>query len=166
MTNSDLGLLDAIRVAKEAERKAEAYYASAARATVNPLGHRLLKHLSGFEHTHYERLVAIERSLAPVAGSVGDGNVQSSASAPSEAVGVPETTPKGAIDIVTMALRLERAAQERYADLAEGTDDPDGREMFQRLATEEHQHTRILTIVHQSLKERGVWDYPVQELQA
>ncbi len=106
VTNNDLGLLDAIRVAKVAEKKAEAYYASAARATVNPLGHRLLKHLSGFEHAHYERLVAIERSLASVVGNMGDGDVQFSAAAHSEAIGVPETTPKGAVDIVTMALRL------------------------------------------------------------
>jgi rubrerythrin len=163
MTNLNAGLLDAVRTAKEAERQAEAYYAKAARETVNPFGHRLLTQLTEFEHLHYEKLSKLERSLeehsrfiayaeaAPTENGVGESR--------SEVGSAVEKAPRSAMGILTMALEIERKAEERYTDLAERTEDPDGRQMFTRLATEERQHHRMLRDAYRSLNNRGIWDW-------
>ena len=159
MTNHDAGLLDAVRIAKEAERKAEAYYAKAAHDIINPFGHRLLTQLSEFERIHYERLAALEQSLQDQGAFVEYPEANPTMAAPIEAGSAAEKAPKSAMGVLTMALEIERKAEERYADLAEQTEDPDGREMFTRLATEEHQHYRILRNAYRSLNNRGVWDW-------
>ena len=56
-------LMDAIRVAKENERNASAKYAGAAENLHNPLATELFIQLSGFEKFHFEKLVALEKSL-------------------------------------------------------------------------------------------------------
>ena len=54
--NKDLALLDAIKIAMEAEKKAAEAYNDAAAQTSNPLGKRLFSKLTEFEHYHYQKL--------------------------------------------------------------------------------------------------------------
>jgi rubrerythrin len=53
MNNENLSLLDALQIAKAAERKAAQLYADAAQQTANPLGRELFEKLAEFEHNHY-----------------------------------------------------------------------------------------------------------------
>ena len=151
-------LLRAVALAKEAERKAEEFYRSAARRTVNPLGHRLLRQLAGFEREHYERLAAVERSLARQ-GADASSALGSSAPSLSEAGSALGDCPSGAKGILTMALHIEELAQQRYDRLAERAGNPAGREIFSRLADEKHQHYLALTKAASSLDRHGVWDW-------
>ena len=60
---ADIGLLDALQMAKEIERDAAATYANAAAKAGSSLGHMLFEQLAEFERHHYRQLVALEDSL-------------------------------------------------------------------------------------------------------
>lgn len=166
MAAQDWRLPDAIRLAKEAEQKAEDYYASAARRTVNPYGHRLLQQLASFEHQHFELLSDLEQSLAAQGAIPHYEPAPSIGPAPSEVRSAPEETPKSAMGILTMALEIEERAEERYHELAAHTENPDVGALFTRLANEEHQHYRILRNAYRSLNKYGIWNWSADEAQA
>jgi rubrerythrin len=163
MNSDDLSLFGAVGLAKEAERKAEEFYMRAARRTLNPSGHRLFRQLAGFEHQHFERLAALARSLATQSAFTGHVEAVQVGTATSEVGAIPDESPKSAMDILAMALGIEEKARKRYTELAERTDDPAGREMFTRLAAEEHQHHRTLTNAVNSLDKYGVWDWSAHD---
>ena len=166
MTGHGMSLLDAIRIAKEAEQRTEEYYGKAARRIVNPFGHRLLMQLSRFERFHYETLTALEQSLRDQGAFIEYRGAGPTPPAPSEVGGAPEATPPSAMGILTRALEIAQKAEERHTSLAERTEDPAGREMFTRLAAEERQHFRIVRNAYQSLNSHGVWDWQPEAEQA
>jgi rubrerythrin len=80
-------------------------------------------------------------------------------------VGVAETAGTSLADlkdtaaILGKAIENEKVAGERYRALAEGTSDPAGQDMFQKLADEETIHQRILEDEFFSLSNKGVWGW-------
>jgi rubrerythrin len=160
MTNQDLNLLDAIQIAKEAERKAAAYYADAAERT-SLIAKGLFEQLAEFERYHYEKLSSLEKSLRDEGAFIEYEGRELTFPARGEI----ENPIEGAdmmslMEIITMGVDIEREAEKRYAALAEQTADPAGRSMFERLAEEEHAHYRILRNAYWSLNDRGVWEWP------
>ena len=158
MNTTGLTMAEAIRIAKEAELKAAEFYKEAASKTQNPLGKELLEQLAAFENYHYRKLVELEESLKqrgefieyeardfklPPAGEIGEK--------------AKEMDAKSMMAILTTAIDIEKAAQERYHKLAEQTSDPRGKEMFERLAREEEVHYRILSDEYYNLNNYGVW---------
>jgi rubrerythrin len=144
--STDLSLLAAIELAKEAERKAAALYESAASETANPLVRRLLEELVAYERYHYEKLTELERSLQDSGAFIryqerGPLTVE----ATSEAPDVGDVRRTSVAKVLKKAMGFEQQAQERYVALAEQTTDPDGRDMFERLAREEHNHYLVLS---------------------
>ena len=63
MTETGPTLLDAIRLAQQAEQKAARMYGTAAKEATNPLVRRLFEQLAEFEDLHYDKLVELEESL-------------------------------------------------------------------------------------------------------
>ena len=160
MNDEELSLQDAIQIAKAAERKAADLYADAAQQTPNPLARGLFNKLAQFEHHHYDKLVELEESLREEGAFIDYEGPQTELSTSGEVKRIEEPDRKSAMAIITMAIDIEQEAESRYAGLAERTNDPKGRSMFEQLAEEEHTHYLILSDAYWSLNDRGVWEVP------
>ena len=157
MKDSDLNLLDAIRIAMEAEQKAADFYADAVQETANPLGRELFEQLAEFESHHYRKLAALEKSLRDEGAFIGYEGKELHVPALGEADGFEEAHRASVMGIISAALDVEREAEKRYAALAKRSTDPAGRSMFKRLSEEEHTHYRVLNDAYWSLNDHGVW---------
>jgi rubrerythrin len=155
-------LLDGIRLAKENEKAAADFYASAGKTSGNPGAKKLFEELTEFEKIHYERLAALEESLKQ------DGQYISYAGKdfvvpPSLVIRLPELPdPASVMKVITEAVDLEARAETAYNKLAELTADLQGHDMFLKLAEEEHRHYRLLQDVYWTLNNRGEWKAPAR----
>jgi rubrerythrin len=156
MTDQDITLLDAIKIAMEAEKKAAAFYADAAQKA-ETIGRKLLEQLAEFERHHYAILAELEQSLRDQGAFIGYEGEELTFPAPSEVQTTAEPDKMSMMGIITTALEIEVEAEKRYTALAERTSDPAGRSMFRRLAQEENKHHKILRDAYVSLNNRGVW---------
>jgi rubrerythrin len=161
MAEQDINLLDAIKIAMEAERKAADFYADTAEKA-NLLGRQLLKQLAEFERHHYDILVKVEASLRAEGAFTEYEGKELTVPAPSEIQTTEEPNKASLMGIITMALDIEKQAKERYLSLAELTSDQRGTAMFKRLAEEEQMHYVILTDAYWSLNDHGTWVPPTQ----
>jgi rubrerythrin len=159
MTNQNITLLDAIKIAMEAEKKAAAFYADAAQKT-KTLGRGILERLAEFERHHYAILVKLEQSLRDQGAFIGYEGEELTFPAPSEVQTTAEPDKMSMMGIVTTALEIETEAEKRYNALAEQTSDPDGQSMFKRLAQEENKHHNILKDAYVNLNNHGTWVWP------
>jgi rubrerythrin len=63
-----------------------------------------------------------------------------------------------ALQILSQAIEAESQAYNRYREMADKTDDPDGKELFKKLADEENVHRRILSDEFYHLNNKGgIW---------
>ena len=150
--------LAALDGAIRAEENARSFYRSAADRTSDPAGASMFRELADFEEHHRERLVALRTSLAgdgkwiPYAGR--DLSAGASTEARGRSVAGPSTD---ALEALQIAIQAEERAEAEYKALAEKTRDADGKRMFERLASEEAMHRRVLDDQYYSLTNRGVW---------
>lgn len=157
MTEQDLNILDAIRIAKEAEQQAAEFYADAAKKTT-VVARGLFEQLAEFERYHFDRLISLEESLRNNGAFIAYEGKELALLAQGEVKSPIEGPDKMSLmEIISKALNVERKAEERYKTLAGQTSDPTGHSMFKQLAEEEHSHYRILTKAYWSLNDRGVW---------
>ena len=61
MTAKNIGLMEAIQIAMEAEAKANKFYADSAQKVASEQGKNLLKQLADFEQNHFNRLNELKR---------------------------------------------------------------------------------------------------------
>jgi rubrerythrin len=158
-----LGLEEALDIAMDAELRAQAFYAQAAIEVQDLHGRDLLGRLAAFEQYHYQKLSALARSLQE------DGRfIEYEARSVEQfvpIVGRGETAGTLLDDlgdmasILSKAIENEKVAGERYRVLAEETDDPNGQDMFRKLANEEMIHQRILEDEFFSISNQGVWGW-------
>ena len=161
--SQELGLEEALDIAMEAELKAQAFYAQAAVEVQDPNGRDLLGRLAAFEQYHYQKLSELAKSLQK------DGQfIEYEARTMAQfmpAVGRGETAGtyldelEDVASILSKAIENEKIAGERYRVLAEETADPNGQDMFRKLANEERTHQRILEDEFFSLSNQGVWGW-------
>jgi rubrerythrin len=158
-----LGLEEALDIAMDAELKAQAFYAQAAVEVQDPHGRDLLGRLAAFEQYHYQKLSELARSLQKDGQFIAYETRAMEQFAPlvgsGETAGTLLTGLKDTADILGKAIENEKLARERYRVLAEDTADPDGQDMFRKLANEEMIHQRILEDEFFSLSNRGVWGW-------
>ncbi|MEJ2733625.1 MAG: ferritin family protein [Anaerolineae bacterium] len=161
--SQELGLEEALDIAMEAELKAQAFYAQAAVEVQDPNGRDLLGRLAAFEQYHYQKLSELAKSLqedgqfieyeartmAQFMPVIGRG----------ETAGTYLDELEDVPSILGKAIENEKIAGERYRVLAEETADPNGQDMFRRLANEERTHQRILEDEFFSLSNQGVWGW-------
>jgi rubrerythrin len=161
--NQELGLAEALDIAMDAELKAQAFYAQAAVEVEDQQGRDLLGRLAAFEQHHYQKLSELARSLQ----EKGDFIVYETRFIDQFAplVGRGETAGtlldefSDVASILSRAIETEKIAGERYRVLAEETADPDGKDMFRKLAHEETIHQRILEDEFFSISNQGVWGW-------
>jgi rubrerythrin len=161
--SQELGLEEALDIAMEAELKAQAFYAQAAVEVQDPNGRDLLGRLAAFEQYHYQKLSELAKSLqedgqfieyeartmAQFMPVIGRG----------ETAGTYLDELEDVPSILGKAIENEKIAGERYRVLAEETADPNGQDMFRKLANEERTHQRILEDEFFSLSNQGVWGW-------
>jgi rubrerythrin len=152
-------LMDAIRVAKENERIASESYAGAAENLRNPLARELFMQLSEFEEYHLEKLTALEKSLQESGEFIQYEGKEFPLPPVFEIEAAKEPDKKSAMHVITEARQLEREMQAAYASLAAQAPDGRGKDMFTRLAEEEHKHYFILNEAWWSLNETGEWKW-------
>jgi len=159
MAGENYTVLEAIQIAKDAEQKAEAFYANAAKNLTHPIGHKLMLELAKFERHHYDKLVELEDSLRKK-GVFIEYEGRGLATKPTSRGEITvEKEPKQAMEAIALGLDAEKQAEKRYNELAENTTDRSAHEMFQKLAEEEHMHYRILRDAYWNLNNRGVWSW-------
>jgi rubrerythrin len=157
MSDQQIGVLELLAVAKEAELKAAQFYSESAEKISNPLGKKLFATLSEFEQFHFQKLSALETSLREK-GAYFAYEGRDLELGPLHEVKQVEKERPSVMEIITKAIETEDAAMERYRKLAEMIDDKDGHAMCLKLAEEEKMHGRILRKAYWSLNDRGVWD--------
>ncbi|NIV36679.1 MAG: hypothetical protein GWN58_46765 [Anaerolineae bacterium] len=158
-----LGLEEALDIAMEAELKAQAFYAQAAIEIQDPQGRDLLGRLAAFELYHYQKLSDLARSLQEDGQFIAYETQTVEQFAPTigggEAAGTQIEELKDNAGILSKAIENEKIAGQRYRALAAETDDPDGQDMFRKLANEEMIHQRILEDEFYSISNQGTWGW-------
>ena len=156
---STTNLLDAIRIVKENEKIALEYYTKEAKRIDNPLGKKLFEQLSDFEKFHYEKLSILEKSLEEKGDFINYEGKVFPLPPVFEIKITKDPYRKSLMEIISVAVDLEKQAEKAYADLAAQLTDSQGRKMFIRLSEEEHNHYRILTEAYWSLNDTGIWNW-------
>ncbi|GAP14489.1 uncharacterized conserved protein [Longilinea arvoryzae] len=152
-------LLDAVRIVKENERVASDNYAEASRKVDHSRSKVLFEQLSEFEQYHFEKLSALEASLEKSGGFIPYEGKELKLPPIFEIRAAQEPDRKTIMQIISAALDLEEESEKAYSDLANRISDKHGREMFKRLAEEEHKHFQTLTDVYWTLTNLGTWQY-------
>ena len=153
-------VLDAIKLGMDEEKKASEFYAVAAAKLPDGPGKALFTQLSEFEIGHFNALQELQNSLT------GDSCYITYESALLEPVGVEGgrvkldgDVQKTILDILTIGIRNEKNAGRAYRELAAEIEDPNGVQMFEKMAKEEDLHARILEDQLYDVKNQGelVW---------
>jgi rubrerythrin len=152
--------IKAVKVAMEAERNAYQAYSKAAKKTTNPKGRDMFVQLSEFEMNHYQKLKDLLKSLQ----EKGEWTLYEGTSFKKKAIPLKVGKPKGQeqltdMDALKMAIREEKKAEAYYRSMAELTEDPRGRDMYRRLASEEALHGKLLNDQYYSLHNTGLWSW-------
>jgi rubrerythrin len=156
MQSENQGILEAIETAMEAEKKAKAFYIEAMNKVTSDRGKNLLQQLADFEQNHYDKLNALKSSLTNDGSYIQyDGTQFKAYKSISEASGEIEAHKDELSEILNLAINAETKASERYQKLADETDDPRGKDMFQKLTAEETSHRRILSDEYYQMHNRG-----------
>ena len=154
------GKIDAIKLAMDAEQQAHIYYSQSAQKATNPKGKNMFSQLAAFELNHYNFLKSLLESLEEGNGWTAYPGTQFAGIAKSpegKDASPEEATKDDVLSILSKAIEDEKKASATYAELAEETDDPAGKEMFKKLAEEERLHTKILNDQWYSLNNEGIW---------
>ena len=152
-------LMDAIRVAKENERNASESYAGAAKNLSNHLARELFMQLSEFEKYHLEKLTALEKSLQESGEFIQYEGKEFPLPPVFEIKAAKEPDKKSAMHVLTEARELESQMQKAYASLAAQAPEGRGKDMFNKLAEEEHKHYFILNAAWWSMNDTGEWKW-------
>ena len=152
-------LMDAIRVAKENERIASESYAGAVKNLRNPLARELFMQLSEFEKFHLEKLTALEKSLQESGEFIQYEGKEFPLPPVFEIKAAKEADKKSAMHVISEARELETQMQKTYASLAAQAPDGRGKDMFNKLAEEEHKHYFILNEAWWSMNDTGQWKW-------
>jgi len=158
---ANLNVIDAIKIAMEAEEKARQFYLSAKEKVSDADAQNLLTQLAAFEEHHYDKLLALYNSLREEKGFTVYMPPKIALPAVSHGLEGGRTTEErnleSVAEVLGAAIDAEKSARLRYEELAEATTDPNGRDMFRQLAEEEHTHYRILSDELYHVSNRGLW---------
>jgi len=149
-------LLDAVRIVKENERISRDFYADEAKKTETAVK-TIFETLSTFEQFHYEKLSELEKSLEKDGSYIRYEGKEFILPPKFELKSEPGL--KSMIQVMQEAMKIEKQAEKAYSDLAAQLEDPRGREMFLKLAEEEHKHYWTLEKASTSLNQTGFWKY-------
>jgi rubrerythrin len=166
MSEQGLTLAEAVRLAAEAEKQAVEFYRGAAGKASKDALRQLFNGLADLEQFHYDKVIELTLSLQKQGkflfyeGCTLSIAAQSEIDFAKEAGETLEAAKLSLMDVLTAAQNVEVGVSKRYTELAKQTDDPDGKDMFLKLAREEQRHLRLLTDVYWNLNDHGVLRWP------
>ncbi|HID63778.1 MAG TPA: hypothetical protein EYP49_13725 [Anaerolineae bacterium] len=170
MNTGTNAVLTALNQAIEVEVEGQRFYLEAAECTTNPKGAEMFRSLADDEATH-ERI--LRRQLDAL--TQGEAWLKSSALLPE---GIAETTSElpdlifpesekvcaeavrpddSDLDALLLALQIENKSYNLYRKLAQTTDDPNGKRMYEYLANAERGHFDLLMLNYEHLSTVGSW---------
>ena len=159
----DAGILEAIDAAMEAEKQANRFYLDAMEKTGSARGRDLLRQLAAFEESHHDKLRELKESLTGSGAYIAyEGTTFASITGeiPIELEEGPDARLDDVLEILRLAIDAETSAHERYRKLAKETENPEGKDMFLKLADEEQLHRRILSDEYYQLSNKGgIWSW-------
>ena len=145
MAGENIGLLEAIDIALEAENKAKEFYLDAFKKVESERGKNLLKQLADFEQTHFNKLTELKDQLEKENNFIEyEGTSFGEFKAP-EIKKQIETNKDDILKILSIAIDAEENANKHYVKMSGMTTDDLGKKMFAKLADEELLHRRILS---------------------
>lgn len=122
------------------------FYKDAAQKASTRAGKKFFKKLAAFEQTHYDNIAAIIEArqsgnpprLTPTAQN-RDRDVVKRDNEKTFEPGDEEI-----LEVITLAIRAEKEAQNRYLEIAQNLEDHEEKAIFNDLAEDENMHRRIL----------------------
>jgi rubrerythrin len=162
-----LSALEAVDLAIEMERSGHKFYLSAASRTADRNGGEMFSRLANDELAHLFWLINIRQSLLQT-GQFGETNKEivngEGQTLPADLISIPSSDSRGEVTAETGELEaLELGIQDEmdavafYRRVAEMTDDPAGRALFQRLTAWESEHQQLLEAEHDYLLSNGFY---------
>ncbi len=155
------GDLDKLLVAAmESEVMAQKFYTKAAARAASDTGKEFFNELAAFEHFHYENVKKIIESRNKNRTLRLTGPKPRLREVTSEVKGEFEPNKDEIINVLGLAIRAEKEAQERYKRIARMMEDDEGREIFSGLAHDEFRHQRLLEDQLYQISNRGtiIWE--------
>jgi rubrerythrin len=152
MNDIDNLLLEAMN----AETKAEEFYTHASSKAQSQAGREFFKELADFEHHHYEKVKEIIDSrkkgsrIEPLKPRPELRKIKS------EVEGEFEPNKNEIVEILTLGIKAEKEAQERYTKIAKNLSDSEGKEIFKELAEDERRHHDLLEAQYYQMSNKGV----------
>ncbi|TET59941.1 MAG: hypothetical protein E3J47_07710 [Candidatus Stahlbacteria bacterium] len=147
---------DLLKEAMNAEVKAKEFYLNAAEKAQSQAGKKFFKELADFEQNHYERVKKIIESRNKSIQLEATEPTQEMPTVKSEVQGEFEPNKQEVADILTLGIKAEKEAQKRYKKIAEGIDDPEGKEIFNNLAEDERRHHDNLEAQFYQISNKGI----------
>jgi rubrerythrin len=153
---ADVG--DLLLAALNSELMAKRFYQSASAKAQSQAGRKFFSSLADFEQEHFERVKEIIESR--------DKDVQLGPFEPETAIRVKpevegefEPNKDEIADVLILAIRAEKGAQERYRKLADLIEDPAGKKIFNDFADAEKMHQKVLEDEFYSISNKGtiIW---------
>ena len=152
-------LLEAVKMAMNAEQEAAAFYEKAAGNTGDPRGRDMFLQLVTFEKSHYVALGKLQSSLE---GGEFQAYKGTAFSATKPGVPLSDFSPKRLktdIDALNFAIEAEKKARATYLDLAGSAPGQEVADFFKKLAAEEQLHQKVLEDQFYALSNRGYWTW-------
>lgn len=146
--------------AMNAEVKAKEFYEDASNKAQSQAGKKFFKELADFEQNHYEHVKKIIESRNKAMKLESPGPSQKMLAVKSEVKGEFEPNKDEIADILTLGIKAEKEAQERYKRIADMLDDPEGKEIFNNLAEDERRHHDNLEAQFYQISNEGsiIWE--------
>ncbi len=158
MADEMLDIMQAIELALQEELEAAKFYAAAKGKVKDERAISMLDQLVRFEQFHYKKLMDLKISLEKDGKFTAyegmdfilpDSLIRTS--------GKIDENRDDILDILGIAIKNEENAKQRYLELAEKTQIPQGKAMFSRLALEEEVHWKLLSDEFYHITNYGMW---------
>lgn len=165
MTTGTHITLTALNQAIELEVKGQRFYLEAAECTTDPRGEEMFRSLADDEVIH-ERILrhqldaltqgegwVLPEGVAEVTANLADLIFPQSENVCEETLRPDESD----LDALLFALQIENKSFELYREMAEKTEDPNGKRMYEYLADAERGHFERLMLNYEYLSTTGSW---------
>jgi peroxiredoxin/rubrerythrin len=146
--------------AMNAEIKAKEFYESASAKAQSQAGKTFFKELAEFEQNHYEKVKKIIESRNKGIKLEFYKPMQIPKSVKPEVEGEFEPNKSEIADVLTLGIKAEKAAQDRYNKIADQLDSPEDKDIFKNLAEDERRHHDLLEAQFYQISNKGtiIWE--------
>lgn len=149
-----------LKFAMKSEVLAKDFYLNAAGKAQSDSGKRFFQELADFEQHHFDRVKEIIESREQGATVQPYKHETPFKDVRSEVQGEFEPNKDELVDVLTIGIKAEQSAHERYRKIAHELTSPEEKEIFKNLAEDERRHQGLLEAQFYQLSNRGmiIWE--------